>query len=118
MKLNTTYPLKQLIEAVYNASENTYTVLESMKRENITSCAFISFSTEGMLSSSPYARVTLTHQTSPDRWEGYMETTANIDGPRTPCAVVRNHNMLVANQDYTQVTICENFNNPNQKPLI
>lgn len=114
MKLNTTYPLSQLLNAVSKASENIFTLVEEMKETKTTSRSYITFSTEGMLTTSPYARVTLNRQTSPDRWEGFMETTINKDGPRTPCAVVRNHNVLVTNEDYTQVTICENFNKPKQ----
>lgn len=118
MKLNTTYPLKQLLEAVSNASESIFTLVEEMKKNHTTSRAYITFSTEGMLTTSPYARVTLTRQVSPDRWEGFIETAINKDGPRMPCAVVRNHNVLVTNEDYTQVTICENFNNTSQKPMV
>lgn len=81
MKLNTTYPLNQLLDAVSKASENIFTLVEEMKKEHTTSRAFISFSTEGMLTTSPYSRVTLTRQTSPDRWEGFMETTIHKDGP-------------------------------------
>ena len=114
MKLNTTYPLNQLLDAVSKASENIFTLVEDMKKENTTSRAFVSFSTEGMLTTSPYARVTLTRQTSPDRWEGFMETTIHKNGPRTPCAVVRHHNVLVTNKDYTQVTLCEDFNKSNK----
>ena len=110
MKLNTTYPLNQLLDAVSKASENIFTLVEEMKKEHTTSRAFISFSTEGMLTTSPYARVTLTRQTSPDRWEGYMEETVHQDGPKTPCAVVRHYNTVVANEDYSNITLCIDFN--------
>lgn len=114
MKLNTTYPLNQFLDGVSKASENIFTLVEEMKKEHTTSRAFVSFSTEGMLTTSPYARVTLTRQTSPDRWEGFMETTAQ--GVRGPSlwVVVRHHNVLVTNKDYTQVTLCEDFNKSNQ----
>ena len=114
MKLNTTYPLTQLLDAVSKASDNLYKAIEEMKQTNTHSRSFTTFDPEGMLTTSSFARVTLTHQTSPDRWEGYMETTALRDGPRIPCAVVRHHRIVLTNEDYTQVTLCEDFNKDNQ----
>lgn len=68
MKLNTTYPLNQLLYAVSNASENISAVVEEMKKEYTNSRS----------------------------------------------AVVRHHNVIVANKGYTQVTLCEDFNKSNQ----
>lgn len=110
MKLNTTYPLNQLLDAVSKASDNLYKAVEDMKQTNTHSRSFTTFEPEGMLTTSPYARVTLTRQTSPDRWEGYMEETVHQDGPKTPCAVVRHYNTVVANEDYSNITLCLDFN--------
>lgn len=110
MKLNTTYPLTQLLDALTKASGNLYKAVEGMKQTKAHSGSFITYDSEGMLSTSPYARVTLTRQTSPDRWEGYMEETVHQDGPKTPCAVVRHYNTVVANEDYSNITLCLDFN--------
>lgn len=63
------------------------------------------YEAEGMLSSSPYARVTLTRKVSDTRWEGYMEASLYRDGPKTPVAVNCTEYILIANDDFTEFTI-------------
>ena len=100
MRLNQTYPLAEMLDALTAASDNTRKIAEQLKAE-----VFSVFETENMLSVSPHARVTLTRRESENRWTGYMETGAYADGPKTPVAVNRCEYTLVANDDFTKFEI-------------
>ena len=105
MKLNTTYPLAEMLAALSAASDNTREIAEQLKTEGRNMQVFTVFEAENMLSTSPYARVTLTRRESKNRWTGYMETSAYVDGPKTPVAVNRSEYTLVANDDFTKFEI-------------
>lgn len=106
MKLNQTYPLTHLLDALNAASDRLIDVVASMKKDGDLSRDFTRFEPEGMLTTSPYARVTLTTKVSDYRWEGYMETSAWADGPRTPVAVVRNDMVAVSDdKNYSNIRI-------------
>lgn len=105
MKLNKTYSLRTMLDALTAASDNTKKLAEQLKSEGRHSQVFTIYEPEGMLSTSPFARVTLTCKVSDTRWEGYMETIMKEDGPKTPVAVNRSEYTLVANEDFTQFTI-------------
>lgn len=105
MKLNTTYPLAEMLAALSAASDNTHKIAEQLKAEGRHMQAFTIFEAENMLSMSPHARVTLTRRESENRWAGYMETSAYADGEKTPVAVNRREYVLVANDDFTNFEI-------------
>ena len=105
MKLNKTYSLRTMLDALIAASDDTKKLVEQLKSEGRHSQVFTVYEPEGMLSTSPFSRVTLTHKVSDTRWEGYMETIMKEDGPKTPVAVNRSEYTLVANEDFTQFTI-------------
>lgn len=105
MKLNKTYSLRTVLDALTAASDNTKKLAEQLKSEGRHSQVFTVYEPEGMLSASPFARVTLTRKVSDTRWEGYMETIMKEDGPKTRVAVNRSEYTLVANEDFTQFTI-------------
>ena len=102
MKLNQTYPLMDLLDALTAASDNTRELAKRLKAEgrHITV-----YEAENMLSVSPHARVTLTRKESDDRWAGYMETSAYRDGERVPVAVNRKEYVLTANDDFSRFEI-------------
>lgn len=89
MKLNQTYPLMDLLDALTAASDNTRELAKQLKAEGRHMMVFTVYEAENMLSVSPHARVTLTRKESEDRWAGYMETSAYRDGERVPVAVNR-----------------------------
>lgn len=101
MKLNKTYPLRDMLNALSAASANAQDTAIAMKADGVLVRSFVVFEAENMLSTSPYARVTLTRKVSADRWEGYMETCAFNDGAKTPVAVNRREYVLRANSDYS-----------------
>lgn len=105
MKLNKTYSLRTMLDALTSASDNTKKLAEQLKAEGRHSQSFTVYESEGMLSTSPFARVTLTHKVSDTRWEGYMETIMKENGPKTPVAVNRSKYTLIANEDFTQFTV-------------
>lgn len=105
MKLNKTYSLRTLLDALTSASDDIKKLAEQLKAEGRHSQVFTVYEPEGMLSTSPFARVTLTHKVSDTRWEGYMETIMKENGSKTPVAVNRSKYNLVANEDFTQFTI-------------
>lgn len=105
MKLNKTYSLRTMLDALTAASDNTKELAEQLKSEGRYSQVFTVYEPEGMLSTSPFARVTLTHKVSDTRWEGYMETVMKEDGPKTLVAVNRSKYTLIANEDFTQFTV-------------
>ena len=105
MKLNKTYSLRTMLDALTSTSDNTKKLAEQLKAEGRHSQIFTVYEPEGMLSTSPFARVTLTHRVSDTRWEGYMETVAKENGPKTPVAVNRSKYTLIANEDFTQFTV-------------
>lgn len=105
MKLNRTYSLVDMLNALTAASDNTQELAEQMKAEGRHMRTFIVFEAENMLSTSEHARVTLTRKEGEDRWVGYMETTAYRDGERTSVAVNRREYVLVANDDFSKFTV-------------
>lgn len=105
MKLNKTYNLRTMLDALTSASDDTKKLAEQLKAEGRHSQVFTVYEPEGMLSTSPFARVTLTHKVSDTRWEGYMETIMKENSPKTPVAVNRSKYTLIANEDFTQFTI-------------
>lgn len=105
MRLNQTYPLTEMLDALTAASDNTRKIAEQLKAEGRHMQVFTVFEAENMLSMSPHARVTLTRRESENRWTGYMETGAYTDGPKTPVAVNRCEYTLVANDDFTKFEI-------------
>lgn len=102
MRLNKTYPLEQMFHALNVASRNWKEVAMEMKKTGKRNKEFIEYEAEGMLTTSPSARVTLTRQVSESRWEGYMETSLYRDGPKEPVAVNRHIYVLFANDDFTK----------------
>lgn len=105
MKLNKTYSLRTMLDALTAASDDTKKLVEQLKVEGRHSQVFTVYEPEGMLSTSPFARVTLTHKVGDTRWEGYMETVMKEYGPKTPVAVNRREYTLIVNKDFTQFTI-------------
>jgi len=105
MKLNKTYNLRTMLDALIAASDDIKKLAEQLKSQGRHSQVFMVYEPEGMLSTSPFARVTLTHKVSDARWEGYMETLMQENGPRTLVAVNRSEYTLIANDDFTQFTI-------------
>lgn len=105
MKLNQTYPLMDLLDALNAASDNTRELAKQLKAEGRHMTAFTAYEAENMLSVSPHARVTLTRKESEDRWAGYMETSAYRDGERVPVAVNRKEYVLTANDDFSRFEI-------------
>ena len=105
MRLNETYRLVDMLNALIAASDNTKELAKQMRVESQYVKRFTVYNPEGMLSTSPYARVTLTRKVSDTRWEGYMETSMYKDGPKNPVAVNCEKYTLVANSDFTQFTI-------------
>lgn len=101
MKLNTSYPLVELLNALAAASDTPREIAAQLKTEGLHKCVFTVFEAENMLSVSPHARVTLTCRESENRWTGYMETSAYADGEKTPVAVNRREYTLVASEDFT-----------------
>lgn len=98
MKLNKTYPLTEVLDALSAASAKLHDVVAVMRDNGELSRAYTVYGAEGMLTSSQFARVTLTRKVNEYRWEGYMETSAVKDGPRVPVAVVRS-DMVVFSED-------------------
>lgn len=105
MKLNQTYPLMDLLDALTAASDNTRELAKQLKAEGRHMTVFTVYEAENMLSVSPHARVTLTRKESDDRWAGYMETPAYRDGERVPVAVNRKEYVLTANDDFSRFEI-------------
>ena len=105
MRLNQTYPLTEMLDALTSASDNAREIAEQLKAADRHMQVFTVFEAENMLSVSPHARVTLTRRESENRWTGYMETGAYADGPKTPVAVNRREYTLVANDDFTKFEI-------------
>lgn len=105
MKMNKTYPLKEMLEALSNASDNVQSCAERLKQSGLHECDFVHYETEGILTTSLYARVTLTNMEGETRWTGYMETGANNDMWKIPVAVVKVTDTLKANDDYTKFEI-------------
>lgn len=68
MKLNQTYPLMDLLDALTAASNNTRELAKQLKAEGRHMTVFTVYEAENMLSVSPHARVTLTRKESEDRW--------------------------------------------------
>ena len=105
MRLNQTYPLTEMLDALTAASDNTRELAEQLKAEGRHMQVFTVFEAENMLSVSPHARVTLTRRESENRWIGYMATSAYADGEKIPVAVNRSEYTLVANDDFTKFEI-------------
>jgi len=105
MKLNETYQLADFLNALTAASDNTRELARRLKAEGRHMTVFTVYEAENMLSSSPYARVTMTRKESDDRWAGYMETSAYRDGERVPVAVNRKEYVLTANDDFSRYEI-------------
>lgn len=105
MKLNKTYSLRTMLDALTSASDDIKELAKQLKAEGRHSKVFTVYEPEGMLSASPFARVTITHKVNDARWEGYMETIMKENGPKTPIAVNCSKYTLVANEDFTQFTI-------------
>lgn len=105
MRLNQTYPLVEMLDALTTASDNTREIAEQLKAEGRHTQVFTVFEAENMLSTSLHARVTLTCRESENRWTGYMETGVYVDGPKIPIAVNRREYTLVANDDFTKFEI-------------
>lgn len=102
MKLNTTYPLKDMLKALTVASDRPLDLFKDLRKKSDLHTAFgYIYETEGMLTSSPFARVTLTRKVSDSRWEGYLETSLYADGPKTPCTVNRTELEVIANDNFT-----------------
>lgn len=101
MKLNTSYPLTELLKALAAASDTPREIAAQLKTEGQHRRVFTVFEAENMISVSPHARVTLTCRESENRWTGYMETSAYADGEKTPVAVNRRKYTLVASDDFT-----------------
>lgn len=105
MKLNKTYSLRAVLDSLTAASDNTKELAEQLKASGRHSQVFTVYEPEGMLSTSPFARVTLTRKVSDTRWEGYMETIMKENGPKIQVAVNRKEYTMVANEDFTQFTV-------------
>lgn len=105
MKLNQTYPLVDLLDALTAASDSTRELAEQLKAKGQHTMAFTVYEAENMLSTSRFARVTLTRRDGNNRWIGYMETTAHRDGERVPVAVNRREYVLAANDDFSRFEI-------------
>lgn len=107
MRLNQTYLLTEMLDALTAASSSTRKIAEQLKAEGRHMQVFTVFEAENMLSTSPYARVTLTRRENENRWTGYMETSAYANGEKTPVAVNRRAYTLTANEDFTKFEIME-----------
>ena len=105
MKLNQTYPLMDLLDALTAASDNTRELAKQLKAEGRHMTVFTVYEAENMLSVSPHARVTLTRKESDDRWAGYMETSAYRDGERVPVAVNRKEYVLTATGSFRRFEV-------------
>ncbi len=105
MKLNKTYPLEEMLNALTRASDNTAELAKQLQAEGRYMRVYTVYEAENMLSVSPHARVTLTRQETENRWVGYMETSAYRDGVKTPVAVNRKEYVLTANDNWTKFEI-------------
>lgn len=104
MELNKTYSQKEMLSAMISASETWQQVAKKMKKTGAYHLDFVAYEHEGMLTSSIFARVTMTRKVSDTRWEGFMETGAFADGPKVPVAINCVHRVLFANDDFTKFT--------------
>lgn len=105
MKLNRTYPLTEMLDALTAASDNPREIAKQLYAEGRHMQNYTVYEAESMLSVSPHARVTLTRRESENRWTGYMETSAYADGPKIPVAVSRREYTLVASDDWSKFEI-------------
>ena len=107
MKLNTTYPLDDVLNALNKVSDKLNDAVEEMKREGKYSTDITRYVIEGTLTSSPYARVTFTGKDTHGDIVGYMETTPWRDSVKVNVKVRKLHEVLIANDDYSNITIKE-----------
>lgn len=107
MTLHTTYPLEDVLDSLSKASDNLYALVEEMKREGKYSIDFNRYVIENALTDSPYARVTFTGRNSAGDIVGYMETTPWRDSVKVNVKVRAIHQVLIANEDYSNIRICE-----------
>ena len=105
MKFNTTYPLDDVLGALVKASDNLYEAVEEMKREGKYSIDFTRYAIEGALTNSPFARVTFTGRNTAGDIVGYMEHTPWKDSVKTNVKVRKLHEVLIANDDYSNITV-------------
>lgn len=105
MKMNKTYSLMEMLEALSSISDTVQSCAERLKESGMHECDYVHYEPEGMLTTSPYARVTLTTRESATRWTGYMETSPRAGMWRIPVAVVKRTEVLKANDDYTMFEI-------------
>ena len=110
MKLNKTYPLVEVIDAVTKASDNHFKVADQMRADKKYSCPITQFEMKGMLTQSAFARVTFTHKVGANEFAGYMETSFGSDGPRTPVSVIKHDRMMAANDDWTEFRVLNSNN--------
>lgn len=115
MKLNHTYSLKEVLDALTNASDNVYEVSKDMKATHEHSRPLTQYSTRGMLTYSRYARITFTRLEKDchgdDVASGYMETCMFSDGPKVTVNATIHHYMIVSNDNWTEFRIYDSDNN-------
>ena len=107
MKLNTTYPLEAVLDAITKASDNHFKVADELRKSKNYMMPITQFTSQGMLTTSAFARVTFTHKEGDNKFCGYMETNL-ADGPRTPVSVTRHDRCVAANDDWTEFRVIEN----------
>lgn len=107
MKLHTTYPLADVLDSLSKASDNLSALVEEMKREGKYSIDLNRYVIENALTTSPYARVTFTGKNAAGDIVGYMETTPWSDSVKVNVKVRAVHEVLIANDDYSNITIKE-----------
>ena len=105
MKMNVTYPLVDVLDALSKASWKFSDKVAEMKREGMYSIDCRRLEIENALTDSIFARVTFTRRDTEGNIVGYMETTPWRDSIKTNVKVVEHWDVLVANDDYSHIDI-------------
>lgn len=109
MKMNVAYPLDEVLSRTARASEKLFDVVAAMKAAGDYSRSYIVYETVGMLTSSVFARVTLTRvNREQTRWEGFMETSPFRDGPRQHVEVRKVEYVAIADDTYQHIKLIRN----------
>lgn len=105
MKINVTYSLIEVLDALNKASDKLNDKVEEMKSAGMYSIDFHRYVIENALTESPYARITFTGRDTEGHIVGYMETTPWRDSVKKNVKVVEHWDVIIANDDYSKIVI-------------
>ena len=105
MKMNVTYPIAEVLDALNKANDHLAEKVAEMKRDGMYSIDMHRYVIENALTDSPFARITFTGRDTAGNVVGYMETSPWRDGIKTTVKVVEHWDVLVANDDYSNITV-------------